>query len=282
MSFWRGESVNLLTNAVFTGHSATREFQHKLGRLSMANSFYNDPSQRSVTGGSDTQSVGWGSGLGRSNRGALGNVTGQQVGLANMLGEQGQRQFSLAQPAYERGLNYYRDLLGSRVSQQQALAPAIRNITEGGVGARSAIRNRFARSGSRDMAFAEESRQRQGDINSMMAGAPQLGAAGLERMSNAGLNRSLQAAGLSSQALGSASASLSRERELEAQKKRESRSRWSSIGLGLAKIFAPMAIAAIPGIGPIAAPMVAGALNGGSLGTDPFGHPVTDSSRASG
>ena len=216
-------------------------------------------------GKTDKNSVGYASGLGRNTQSALGTTTRKQVGLAGMLGQAGQKQFNLAQPAYEKGLNFYSNLLGSRASQQQALAPAISNINEGGVGARSAIRNRFGRSGSRDMAFAEEGRRRQGDINTMLAGAPTLGAAGLERMSNAGLDRSLRAGGLSSQAYANAADSMSRERQLEEQQKKEKRSRWASIGLGLAKIFAPMAIAAIPGVGPALAPVLSG-MNGGRSG----------------
>ena len=221
----------------------------------------------------DRNSVGYSAGLGRNNKAAVGEVNRRQIGLSEMLGGQARQQYAISQPAYEKGLNFYKNLLGSRASQQQALAPAIRNINEGGVGARSAIRNRMGRSGSRDMMFAEEQRRRQGDINSMLAGAPLIGAAGVERMSNAGLDRSLRASGMSSQALDSVSASLSRERQLEEQQKREKRSRWASIGLGLAKIFAPVVI------GAFSAPLAAGMA---SAGLNSSGQPTNDPSQVSG
>jgi len=162
---------------------------------------------------------------------------GGQFNLAEMLGEQGQQQFSLAAPAYEKGLGFYSDLLDSAGKQRQALAPAISNINEGGVGARSSIRNRFARSGAKNMAFAEEERKRQGDVNTMLAGAPLIGAEGLADLSVQGLNQSLQAGALSSGALAQASQSAASQRTQDKDEGDSNWSRWASIGAGVASIF---------------------------------------------
>lgn len=167
----------------------------------------------------------------------VGNAMGGQFNLANMMEGFGQNQFNLAGPAYGRALGFYQDLMGSAQSQRQALSPAIRNINEGGVGARSAIRNRMQRSGARDMAFAEEGRQRQGDINSMLAGAPLLGAEGTSRLSSEGLQRVLGAGGLASGAYGSAGSMGLGALDLERQRKENNRNRWSNIGRGIAGLF---------------------------------------------
>lgn len=166
-----------------------------------------------------------------------GNAMGGQFNLANMMEGFGNNQFSLAGPAYGKALGFYEKLLGSAQNQRQALAPAIRNINEGGVGARSAIRNRMQRSGAREMAFAEEGRQRQGDINSMLAGAPLLGAEGAGRLSGEGLQRVLGAGSLASGAYGSAGALGLGALDLERQRKENNRSRWAAIGSGIASFF---------------------------------------------
>lgn len=157
--------------------------------------------------------------------------TGQAIeGLgttAKRLGTFGDQQFGLAGPAYGKALGYYEKLLGSRSKQMQAMSPAITNITEGGAGARGAIRNRMARSGARDMAFAEEGRGRQASINRLLAVAPQLGAEGLERMSEAGLNRVLQSYGLAGQAAESMGRLSNEALEIEMERKKR-KSNWLS------------------------------------------------------
>lgn len=167
----------------------------------------------------------------------IGNAMGGQFNLANMMEGFGRDQFSLAGPAYGRSLGFYQNLMGSAQQQRQALAPAIRNINEGGVGARSAIRNRLGRSGAKDMAFAEEGRQRQGDINNMLAGAPLIGAEGSANLSSQGLQRVLGAGSLASGAYGSAGSMGLGALDLERTRKENNRNRWASVGRGIAGIF---------------------------------------------
>jgi hypothetical protein len=167
----------------------------------------------------------------------VGNAMGGQFNLANMMEGFGNEQFKLAGPAYGRALGFYGDLMGSAQSQRQALSPAIRNINEGGVGARSAIRNRMGRSGAREMAFAEEGRQRQGDINSMMAGAPLIGAEGTSRLSAEGLQRVMGSSALASGAYASAGGTGLGALDLERQRKENNRNRWAQIGGGIASLF---------------------------------------------
>jgi hypothetical protein len=154
---------------------------------------------------------------------------GGQFNLANQMEQVGKDQFSLAGPAYQKSLGFYENLMSSSQAQRQALAPAIRNIQEGGVGARSAIRNRLGRSGAKEMAFAEEGRQRQGDINAMLAGAPLIGAEGAGRLSSEGLNRVLGAGQIAGQAYGSAGQMGLSALEMERKRQKEKGSIWGSI-----------------------------------------------------
>jgi hypothetical protein len=162
---------------------------------------------------------------------------GGQYNLANQMEQFGSDQFSLAGPAYAKSLGFYENLMGSAQSQQQALSPAIRNITEAGKGARASIGKRMQRSGARDLAYAEEGRGRQGDVNAMLAGAPLIGAEGTARLSGEGLQRVLGSSAVASGAYGSMGGmgldALSQERT----RKENNRSRWAAIGGGIASIF---------------------------------------------
>lgn len=167
----------------------------------------------------------------------IGNAMGGQFNLANMMEGMGQSQYQLAGPAYGKALGFYGDLMGSAQQQRQALAPAISNINEAGKGARSAITNRMGRSGARDMALAEETRGRQGDINNMMAGAPLIGAEGTSRLSAEGLQRVMGTSALASGAYASAGGMGLGALDLERQRKENNRNRWQQIGSGIASFF---------------------------------------------
>lgn len=184
--------------------------------------------------------------------------------LSKRLGKFGEQQFNLAGPAYGKALGYYEKLLGSRTQQMQALSPAITNITEGGVGARGAIRNRLARSGARDMAFAEESRGRQASINRLLAAAPHLGAEGLERMSDAGLNRVLQSYGLAGQAAESMGRLSNEALEMEMERKKR-KSGWLS---NIAKWGMSAALGYFTGGASAILPAIMGASSGGGGNTE--------------
>lgn len=167
----------------------------------------------------------------------IGNSMGGQYNLANRMEEFGKDQFSLAGPAYGKSLGFYTDLMGSAQSQQQALSPALRNITEAGKGAQSSIKKSMGRSGSRDMALAEEARGRQGDVNAMFAGAPLIGAEGAGRLSSEGLGRVLGANQVASGAYSDMGQTGNAALEQERTRKENNRNRWASIAGGIAGIF---------------------------------------------
>jgi hypothetical protein len=162
-----------------------------------------------------------------------------QTNLAGQLGGVGQNQFSLAAPAYEKGLGFYSNLLESAGAQRQALAPALRNIREGTTGAQSAIRSGMQRSGAKEMFTAEAGRVGQADKNQLLAQAPFMGAEGLSNLANQGLDRSLGAYSAASSALGQAGTMISREREIQEKRKEARRNRWFSIGRLAASVFLP-------------------------------------------
>ena len=169
---------------------------------------------------------------------STGNAIGGQYNLARMMGDFGQNQFNLAGPAYGQAMGFYQNLLGSGQQQRQALEPAIGNIRETEAGAQSSIRKRMGRSGAREMAMAESKRGTQGDINSMLAGAPMIGAEGAGRLAEGGLSRVLGAGQVGSSALASMGGLSLAAQEAEAKRKAASRSRWASIGKWAGRIGA--------------------------------------------
>ena len=148
----------------------------------------------------------------------------------------GNDQYNLAGPAYGKALGFYGDLMGSAQSQRQALAPAITNINEGRKGSRSKIRN-MGRSGAKDMLSAESERGATSDINTMLAGAPLIGAEGTSRLSSEGLQRVMGSSALAAGSYASAGSMGLGALDLERQRKENNRNRWSQIGSGIAGFF---------------------------------------------
>ena len=120
---------------------------------------------------------------------ARGRTTGKLSRLGDVMGAAGKGIGTLGMGATEKGIGFYSALLGSAAQQQQALSPAITNITEAGQGARSAIQSQYQRGAARNVALDDELRRRQGSINTMFAGAPGAAADALSRLGMEGLGK---------------------------------------------------------------------------------------------
>lgn len=91
--------------------------------------------------------------------------------LAGGQVQQSNQMFATAMPAVRNSLNYYQTLLGgNRAARMGAVAPEAESVSGAYRGAETALKRNYVQGGQRDMALAENSRARAGDIARLTTG----------------------------------------------------------------------------------------------------------------
>lgn len=121
-------------------------------------------------------------------------LMGQQSGLANTMSDIAKKQYTLAQPALSKAMNYYSTLAtGGRGAVNSMLAPQMAQMTDTYKGAQTGMESKMAPGPGRDRAMADMFRQKAGQISMMPMQARQMGVQGMATMGQDRMNSSMDA-----------------------------------------------------------------------------------------
>ena len=143
----------------------------------------------------------------------------QQEAAASQQAQQGRQAFSFGMPLLQRSGSYYDTILkGNRGAIQAAMAPEINAIGDINKGANLSLERSGLRGATKDMAQAELSRQKAGQIGGLVLNARPQAAAQAAALGQVGINAGMGATATSGGLYGDLARGAAQERQYQDQR----------------------------------------------------------------